>query len=197
MTKDKKKKPDWEAIWCDYRAGVLSVREVARVHSVDASYLLRKANKLGVKRDLTKRVKEAVNTKLVHGSVHTPGTSDDDIVEKESSRVVDVVMLHRKDIQDTREAVRILRDQLIESTLNITEIEEEIVKETEDDRGANRRNQMLKAVSLLSSSSIIGNLTNAISKLIPLERQAHNLNDEEDTEKKRIFVSRVKAGSDG
>lgn len=172
-----KSKYDWEAIWVDYRAGIPSINEVGKKHGVDPSYICRKAKELGIKRDLTNRVKQEVRTKLVHGSVHTPGTTDDKIIENESDRVVEVVKLHRKDIGSGREAVNVLLGQLTEAAANRDDIKEDIERETAEDQTIHRKNQMLKAVSLQTHSSVAVNLSNALKNLIGLERQAFSLDD--------------------
>ena len=57
------------------------------------------------------------------------------------------------------------------------EIEDEIEEETKDDRGPNRRNMMLKAVSLSARAATAANLSNALKGLIGLDRQAHGMVD--------------------
>lgn len=178
MVKKKKTRYDWEAIWKDYRPGVLSIREVASKHGVDASYLCRKAKQLGVTRDLTNRVKQEVRTKLVHGSVHTPSTTDEKIVEEESNKVVGVVLLHRKDIQRGRENVALLMARLEESLGNVDAITEEIGSSEEiTSRG---KAMMMNAVSLPVQSKVVGNLANALKTFIGLEREAFNLENSGD-----------------
>jgi len=51
MKKIESKQIDWEAIEKEYRAGMLSIREVARRNSVDHAYLIRTAKKEGWTRD--------------------------------------------------------------------------------------------------------------------------------------------------
>lgn len=154
-----KSKYDWEAIWVDYRAGVLSVREVAKKHGVDCGYLHRKAKKSKIKRDLTARVKQAALTKLVNETVNTSNNSDDEIVEAESDKVVEIVKLHRKDIASGQKAVR----KLLEKLSDIDEIED--------------------AKTLQTYSSVAVNLANATKSLIGLSRQAFSLDDSAGSEK--------------
>lgn len=179
----KKEKYDWEAIWKDYRAGVLSLREVSRVHGVDASYLNRKAKQLGVKRDLTKRVKQAVNAKIVHGSVLTPNVSDDEIIECESDRVVSVIRLQREDINNLRNLeINLIRELSGNPTkLYMTQYQGKIVE---------------KEVALTASerSMAANNLANVQHKRIQLERQAYNIDGtgDESTEAKETLAPFLK-----
>ena len=53
MKKNKPTDIDWETIENEYRAGMLSIREVARRNGVDHAYLIRTAKKKGWSRDLT------------------------------------------------------------------------------------------------------------------------------------------------
>jgi len=172
---------DIEAIGRDYRAGVLSIREVARQHKIDHSYLLRIAKKDGWKRDLTQRIKEEVTRKLVTGDVTTPNVTDDEIVDTESKKVVQVLTLHRKDVQKSQGLVSLFQDQLNDAAINRDKIKDEIIDDTkgpEDGKpDLKRRGQMLRAVSLPAHAGVLRDLSVAQKNLIGLERQAYNMGD--------------------
>jgi len=56
---------DWEAVERDYRVGQLSVREIARRHSLEASSITRKAKKESWTRDYTEEVRARTRAGLV------------------------------------------------------------------------------------------------------------------------------------
>jgi hypothetical protein len=94
------KQPDWEAIERAYRAGSLSVRAIADQHSLTDGAIRKRAKKEGWVRDLTAKVKQATNEKLVRAEVRTDGTqdalrTDDEIVDEASDATAAVVLSHR------------------------------------------------------------------------------------------------------
>lgn len=186
-----KSKYDWERIARDYRAGILSVREVARQQDVDHSYLLRIAKKNGWRRDLTARVKKEAAIKLVTGDVTTANAREDEIIEEKSDELVRVRQLHRSDIKKSLGIVKILQDQLISAAEHRAEIEEEIIEETGPNEITGKINQkrrisMMRAVSLPAHAAILRDLSVAQKNLIGLERQAWNLNDTFDPDAEEI-----------
>lgn len=172
----RKEKHDWEAIEREFRAGVLSIREIANQHECSDTAIRKRMNKLGIERDLSKRVKEKVRTELVRAEVRTANPlTEKEIVEHAAATQVDVVRSHRKRIGETSEVVTTLIGQLRDVASDRTEIEEVIVRETADD--PQRRAQMLKAVSLPTHAVTANNLVNALKSLVAMERQAFSIDD--------------------
>ncbi|PHM46001.1 phage protein [Xenorhabdus mauleonii] len=107
-------KPDWEAIESAYRAGSLSIREIAAKHGVSDTAVRKRANLHGWQRDLTDKVKKATRTKLVHSEVRRTGSqpevrTDEDIIEQAASEAAEVVLNHRTDLADWRRIANKLR----------------------------------------------------------------------------------------
>ena len=161
---------DWEAVGVDHRAGILSLREVARQHGVDVGYLHRKAKKNGWTRDLTARIQHEVNRKLVNATVNV---SDAVIVDSESDKLVQVQQLHRRDINSQRE---------IAATL-IAELGDNKARIKVDKDG----NQVEVQLTLKERSEIFRNITQAAARYIPLERQAYSL-DNFDENAEKLFI---------
>ena len=65
--------PDWERIEADYRAGVLSLREVAARGGVTDGAVRKRAKKLGWSRDLTAPIRARAD-ELIRSAVRTDGT---------------------------------------------------------------------------------------------------------------------------
>jgi len=145
----KKTNVDWEAIEVAYRAGLLSVREIAGRHKISHTAINKKAKKNGWQRDLSAKVKKAVSTKLVSGSVST-SVGEQEVIERAATEAAKVVTSHRKNISRQRKIVNTLLEEL--------ETNEEELK-------------------LKEKSEIVRNLTNAAAKYIPLERTAWSLDD--------------------
>ncbi len=100
-------KPDWEAIERAYRAGSLSIRNIAEKHGVGESSIRKRAKKHGWQRDLTEQVQQAARDKLVRSEVRTSGPqdavrTDAEIVEEASTEAAAVVLSHRAELAQWR-----------------------------------------------------------------------------------------------
>ncbi|MGH8472844.1 MAG: hypothetical protein ACREVJ_10420, partial [Gammaproteobacteria bacterium] len=88
--------PDWEVIEREYRAGQLSIRQIARIQGIAESGLRKRAEKYGWARDLSDAVRRRVQDDLVR-SAHPahPAASDEAIIDHAAARGVEVVRQHR------------------------------------------------------------------------------------------------------
>lgn len=177
-TGGKKSATDWEAIEREYRAGQLSEAQIARQHNISRAAIQKRARKNGWSRDLTEKVKAEIAARLVAEGLQA--SRDAATIEQAAERGVAIVVSHRSDIQANRSAVTALIQELIEVNAHRSEIEDDIIAETEGDKDGKRRARMLAAVALPSRASVAGTLANALKTLIPLERQAFNLGNEGD-----------------
>jgi len=176
--KEPKRVIDWEAVERAYRAGVLSLREIGKIHDVSEGMIRKKAKASGWERDLTERVNEKVRNELVRNSVRTANPQTErEIVEEAAATVVQVVRSHRIAISKGKEVVDVLMHQLIDVAGKREEFEEAIELECADDESPKRRAMLMKAVSLGNHATIITNLANAAKTWIGLERQTFNLAD--------------------
>lgn len=174
-----RKSTDWESIERDFRAGVLSIREVAKLHEVSEGAIRKKAKSQGWERDLTDRVNKKVRTELVRSEVRTADPQTErEIVEVAAATVVQVVRDHRSRIRQGNDLVELLTKQLIDVAGKRDEFEADIEVECKDDRSPERYSRLMKAVSLGSHASIAVNLATATKTWVGLERQAFNIKDE-------------------
>lgn len=181
MAADKKPKPavDWEAVEKEYRAGVLSVSEIGRRNGVTEGAIRKRAKRDGWERDLTAKVQEKVRTGLVRTEVR--GESDGaksrterQIVDDAAAAVIALVREHRADLRAGRELATTLLKQLQDVTGNREAIEAAIAEHIE---AGPQRAAMIRAVSLPSNVACLRELSNVLKNLIPLERQAFNVDD--------------------
>ena len=175
--------PDWEAIERAYRAGALSIRTIAERQGVSDTAIRKKAKALGWVRDLSEQVRKEVRSKLVRGEVRKDQGAncelDAEIIEEAAEEGAQVVRSHRRDIRKATSLANLLMDDLLTTIQQREEIEDEIDKETAEDRNGMRRASMLSAVSLPSNSKTLFQLSSAMKNLQVLERQAFNLDDKE------------------
>ncbi len=151
---------DWEAIEREYRAGQLSVRQIAKMFGVSDPAILKRAKRDGWTRDLAAKVREAVRTKLVSAEVSASNARD--IVEAASDRGFAVVTSHRKDIEQLHGLKRVIALRL-SSYLHGEPTDGPFMGEKE------------------SPGDLLEKLSRVTSRLIPLERQAYALDAEPDS----------------
>jgi hypothetical protein len=173
-----KNEVDWEAIEAEYRAGQLSIREIAKRHSVTDTAIRKRAKADGWERKLADQVRDAVREKLVRtdgsqSGSHPQRATDKEIVERAALRGFDVVTSHRRDLEQLHGLKRILAERL--STY--------LQGGTPDGPFMGDKE---------SPGDLIEKLSRVTSRLIPLERQAHNLDAESDDSS---ATAEIKAGS--
>ena len=163
---------DWETIEREYRAGVLSVSEIARRHDISEGAIRKRAKRDGLKRDLSARVREKVRTELVRAQVREPNArTDQEIVDEASQEPIAIRKTHRKDLKYAREMGAMLMAQLKDAAGGRESLEEQI----ESTDPVARRSAMLRAVSLPAHAATLRDLVTALGKLIPLECQAFGI----------------------
>lgn len=182
MTKTSRPAVDWTTIENAYRAGIRSNRQIAHEHGVTETAIRKRAKKLGWTKDLAAATRQRAKN-LVRGDGSQPPrarTAQDDeaAVEQEALVAATVMTTHRKDIRAGREMVVTLLGELVQVTKHSEAIEDDIYAETEGEKNPARRNAMLKAVSLGGRAGVVRDLSQALKNLIPLERQAYNLDEE-------------------
>lgn len=164
---------DWERIEAEYRAGQLSVSEIARQAGCSHTAINKRAKAQSWVRDLSARVREEVSIRLVSDGVSAETARE--TVDAAATRIVEIVRSHRSDIASGRAVVRALFDELTEGTENRLEIEDEIERETADDQSTRRRAMMLKAVALPQRAATASSLAGALKTIVALERQAFGI----------------------
>ena len=156
---------DWEAIERDYRAGMLSVREIARRHDITEGAIRKRAKAEAWVRALADKVRAAVREKLVRADgtqngTHQQRASDAEVVEAASQVGVEVRLTHRRDLHQLRSIGSVLASRLA-AYLNGEETDGPFMGDKE------------------SPGDLFEKLARVKSRLIPLERQAFNLDEAE------------------
>lgn len=177
------KKTDWEAIEREYRLGQKSLRVLSLQFGPDAATISRRARKDGWVQDKSVEVRERTRAALMLSATaernaqhnHSTPTQHDIAVAVQTN--VELIHKHRSGIGRAMALADKLMAQLQEAADNRGEIEAEIEAETAGDRSPARRDRMMKALSLSSHASILLSLSAALKNLIPMERQAFNLDD--------------------
>jgi uncharacterized membrane protein len=187
MAQPKKAAPDWERIEADYRAGVLSLREIAALHDgVNHVAIARRAKKEGWVRDLSGRIQakadELVTKRTVTADVTAErAVSDKAIVEANAEVIAGIRLAHRKDIAKSRRLAMAMLDELEQVTENRDLFEQlgELLR-APDDRGNDKRNDLYtKVISSAGRIDSMKKLAETLKTLVALEREAYGLTVEQ------------------
>ena len=154
-------KVDWEGIEREYRAGQLSVREIARQYALSEGAIRKRAKADNWERSLASQVRETIREKLVRIDGTQEGTQnqraqDAQIVEHAALRGMAVITSHRRDLVQIHGLKRIIADRLSQH-LDGVKVDGPCLGERE------------------SPGDLLEKLSRVTARLIPLERQAHNL----------------------
>lgn len=177
-------KPDWERIEVDYRAGVLSVREIASSQGISHTAINKRAKAEGWERDLNAKInakadalvsKREVSTKVSSGN----SISEKQIVEANAEVIANVRMEHRGDIRKARSLTNALLNELDAECSDVPALEQlgELLRR-EDDKGMDKLNYLYhKIISLPGRVKAMKDLADSLKNLIALERQAYGLDN--------------------
>lgn len=179
---------DWERVEADYRAGILSVREIAKLRGLSHTAIQKRANKLQWSRDLKAKIqakaeelvaKQAVAAEVAAGRVAT----DVDAVLANGAMLASVRIEHRQDVAALRVIIRGLMAELaevlarpdlfaqVDMVMNLRAGEEdrpEVLDSLED--------AMALVRSLPGRTKVAKDLADALHKCIGMEREAFGLN---------------------
>lgn len=186
MAQTDKATPDWERIESDYRAGLLSVREIASPQGITEGAVRKRAKRDAWSRDLAGKIKsksdELVRKDVVRSTVRTERTASDQIIVEANAQVIaEVRISHRTDIARFRRLVLDLLAE-IESETGNADLFEELgdILRSEDDKGQDKRNDIYrKVISGASRIDSMKKLAETLKTLIGLEREAYSIGEPE------------------
>ncbi|HGY2265175.1 hypothetical protein [Morganella morganii] len=178
------KRPDWEAIESAYRAGVMSLREIASQHDISEGAIRKRAKRDDWSRDLNAKIKaksdDMVRKQEVRRQVRTETSlSERVLIEATAEVITNVRMEHRGDIRRARELANVLFDELSSECADVAALEKlgELMIEP-DENGRDKLNELYHAViSLPERVKSAKALSETLKNLIGLERQAYGLDD--------------------
>lgn len=178
--------PDWEAIESAYRAGLLSIREIASQHGITHGAINKRAKRDGWERDLNAKIKAKadalVSKREVSRVVSTEAATNERIlIEANAEVIANVRMEHRGDIRRARELTNLLFDELSAECADVAALEQlgELMF-SPDDKGRDRMNEIYqKVISMPSRVKSLKDLSDSLKNLIGLERQAYGITDVE------------------
>lgn len=178
--------PDWEAIESAYRAGLLSVREIASQQGVTHTAINKRAKRDGWERDLKAKIKakadSLVSKREVSRLVSTEkAVSERQLIEASAEVIANVRMEHRGDIRRAREITNSLFDELGAECADVASLRKlgELMIEP-DENGRDKLNEIYHSIIAMPERvKSVKALSDALKNLIGLERQAYDIDGPE------------------
>ncbi|KRP70160.1 hypothetical protein [Pseudomonas lactis] len=176
------KQPDWEAIERAYRAGLLSIREIASTQGITHGAVNKRAKRDGWERDLKAKIQAKADSLVSKRTVSTEvstkqADTEREIIEVNAEVIANVRMAHRGDISRGRRLTNKLLDEL-ECLTDNRELFDQLgeLMHDPDDNGFDKRNELYgKVISLPGRSKTMKEMAETLKTLISLERQAYDL----------------------
>ena len=182
-----KEKADWERIEVEYRAGMLSLREIAASHGITEGAIRQyaKGTKTRSKweRDLTEKIKvkadEILRTDLLRSTLRTKTATEREVVDATAIAVATVQISQRKDIGRNRTLAIKLMEELEEVTDNRELFGQlgEIMAGGEDGNASPLEAIYRKVISMPQRIDAAKKLAETLKVLISLEREAYGIDD--------------------
>lgn len=181
---DMAKRPDWEAIESAYRAGVMSIREIASQYEITHQAISKRAKKEGWERDLKAKVKARAENLVAKREVASlvateKAISERQLIEANAEVIANVRMEHRGDIRRARELTNNLFDELSAECADVPALRKlgELMF-SPDDNGHDKLNEIYHSIiSLPERVKSAKSLSETFKNLVGLERQAYGLDD--------------------
>ena len=181
-------KPDWEAIETAYRAGMMSLREIASQHGISEGAIRKRAKRDDWSRDLNAKIQQKaddlVRKQEVRKQVRNESTLTERVLIEATAEVIATVrMEHRGDIRRARELTNTLFDELGAQCADVSALEQlgDIMFD-HDDKGRDRLNEIYqKIISLPSRVKSMKDLSDSLKTLIGLEREAYSIENKAET----------------
>ena len=181
-------KPDWEAIETAYRAGVMSLREIASQHGISEGAIRKRAKRDDWSRDLNAKIQQKaddlVRKQEVRRTVRNESSLTERVLIEATAEVIATVrMEHRGDIRRARELTNTLFDELGAQCADVSALEQlgDIMFDP-DDKGRDRLNEIYqKVISLPSRVKSMKDLSDSLKTLIGLEREAYSIENKAET----------------
>lgn len=186
-----KPEPDWELIETLYRAGLLSLREIA-IASPGANHvaIARRAKKLGWVQDLSAKIKAKADDLVTRQAVTADVTAnravtDKAVVDANAQVIADIRMSHRQDIGRNRRLAIKMMEELEALTDNrelFAQLSDLLASVEEGEDGTSDAYEKMQqafrgALSLPGRVKMSKELSETLRVLIALERQAYGVDD--------------------
>ena len=174
-----RKQPDWERIEVEFRAGVLSTREIGSMHDISHTAINKRAKAHGWTKDLSSKIHAKAEALVAKQAVSTEVSSQQLATEREvidagATQIARVRIEHRADIGRSKRIANRLLSVL--ETLEITEAPSSAALEAKATAASSGKPfEPAATAPLKEHAHLLRNLAETQRVLIGLEREAYGL----------------------
>lgn len=173
---------DWERIEADYRAGILSLREIAEAGGCTEGAIRKRAKRDGWERDLSAKIHAKADALVRKAEVRSAVRAADVayeriVIEANAERIAQVRGEHRADIARLRAlALRLLAECEAEAAdPQVFADIGEIMRRPEDNQQDRLNDAYMKAISLPQRIKGVKELAETLKVLVAMEREAYGI----------------------
>ncbi len=182
MAESEKTAPDWERIEADYRAGVLSLREIAAANGITHGAVNKRAKRDGWSRDLAAKIRakadELVSKQAVSTAVSAEkAVSERQIIDANAQRIAEIQGGHKATAARIHRFGLTLLAELETQSVKVEDLEKlgELLR-SEDENGRDQMNDLYRKIISTPSRVDSGKkVSETLRNAIVLERQAYGL----------------------
>jgi hypothetical protein len=172
---------DWEAVERDYRAGVMSLREIGKEHGLSHVAIQKRASTYKWSRDLQAKIRakaeELVTKQLVTTTITKERlVTEAQVIEAGAARIAQVKTAHRQDIERARDLTKSLLDELELQTADPELLAQlgELMRDPESN--SDRLNDLYKKiVSTPGRIDSTKKLVETMRTVVTMEREAYGI----------------------
>jgi hypothetical protein len=174
-----RKQPDWERIEADYRAGVLSTREIGSMHDISHTAINKRAKAHAWTKDLSAKIHAKAEALVSRQAVSSEVSSQQlaterEVIDANASQIATVRREHRTDIQRSKRIANRLLTVL--EALEITEAPSSAALEAKATAASSGKPfEPAAAASLKEHTVLLRTLAETQRVLVGLEREAYGL----------------------
>lgn len=178
---------DWTAVERDFRAGILSLRELGKLHGLNHVTIKKKADRLGWERSLAEKIHQKADALVLASATNSGGANtkanaanavaERQTIEANASVIAEVRLRHRRDIAGLREVANSLTEEirLQCSDPSLLKAMADMLRNP-NEFGQDRQNDILqKMISLTNRADVVRKLAETQRLLVGLEREAFGM----------------------
>lgn len=181
-----RKTTDWDAVERDFRAGLLSAREIGKAHDVSHTAVNKRAKDHGWVRDLNAKIQAKADALVSRQQVSKEVSrqqlaTEREIIEANALRIAQVRGEHRADIDRARRLTLALLSELEGQCFDPELLGDlGVLMRHPDEKGVDKLNDLyLKIIAHPSRVDSMKKLAETLRTLIALEREAYGLKSAE------------------
>lgn len=180
---------DWERVEHDYRAGLMTTREIGALYGVSHTAVGKRAKAYGWDRDLSAAIRAKADALVSKAEVSTEvanerAATERQIVEVNATVVAGIKIAHRKDIARMRALAMTMLSEL-EVQTGAKPILDQLADAMADDspEGTTRRAAVLERMTATPGRiDSLKKLADAMKNLVSMEREAYGIVDTKQVE---------------